>query len=161
MNFNAVIDVPFGKVGVRTGTHAGRRVIEEIVYVPESMRSRAPDSRLAERAVRQIEAYIDDPRFIFTLPLAPTGTEFQHNVWRAIRAIPAGAVLTYGQIARQVRSAPRAVGQACGANYFPLAIPCHRVVSATGLGGFANHDVDGYYLAIKRWLLAHEGVRLS
>lgn len=157
MKFNAVIDVPFGKIGVRTGPEA----IDEMVYVPESMRSHVPDTPLAERAVRQIEAYIDDPHFVFDLPLTPVGTEFQRNVWRAICAIPAGQVLTYGQIARQVRSAPRAVGQACGANYYPLAIPCHRVVSASGLGGFANHDTDGYYLAIKRWLLAHEGVRFA
>jgi methylated-DNA-[protein]-cysteine S-methyltransferase len=51
------------------------------------------------------------------------------------------------------------VGQACGANFFPLAIPCHRVVSSTGIGGFARND-DGFHIAIKRWLLAHEGVQL-
>ena len=45
-----------------------------------------------------------------------------------------------------------------GANYFPLVIPCHRVVAAGGLGGFANHDDNGYYQKVKRWLLAHEGV---
>lgn len=156
MQFNAVIEVPFGKVGIRTGAGC----VEEIVYVPESMRSAAPQDALAERAARQVEAYVDDPSFVFDLPLKPVGTAFQQKVWQAICTIPAGRVLTYGQLAKQIRTAPRALGQACGANYFPLAIPCHRVVSSSGLGGFANHDTDGYFLAIKRWLLRHEGVML-
>jgi methylated-DNA-[protein]-cysteine S-methyltransferase len=79
-------------------------------------------------------------------------------VWEAIAAIPRGRTLTYGQVAKQVRSAPRAVGQACGANWFPLVIPCHRVVGAKSLGGFGHHG-EGFHLEIKRWLLAHEGVK--
>jgi methylated-DNA-[protein]-cysteine S-methyltransferase len=54
---------------------------------------------------------------------------------------------------------PRAVGQACGDNWFPILIPCHRVVSASGIGGFSHHT-DGYLLNIKHWLLRHEGVML-
>jgi methylated-DNA-[protein]-cysteine S-methyltransferase len=50
------------------------------------------------------------------------------------------------------------VGQACGANWFPIVVPCHRVTAAGGLGGFSNSDdPNGYLLGIKRWLLAHEG----
>jgi methylated-DNA-[protein]-cysteine S-methyltransferase len=48
------------------------------------------------------------------------------------------------------------VGQACGSNPVPLVVPCHRVVAAGGLGGFAHH-AEGFHLEIKRWLLAHEG----
>jgi methylated-DNA-[protein]-cysteine S-methyltransferase len=152
--FNAVIDAPFGKVGVRTD--AG--VIREIVYLPESVPSAAPDNTLARRAVNQIERYFERASAAFDLPLAEVGSAFQQRVWQAISDIPPGAVLTYGQIAKRIGSAPRAVGQACGSNYFPLVIPCHRVVSASGIGGFAHHDDDGYYLKIKRWLLAHEGI---
>ena len=76
-----------------------------------------------------------------------------------IAEIPPGYVRSYGEVAKDIRSGPRAVGQACGANYFPLAIPCHRVVSSNGIGGFARND-DGFHIAIKRWLLAHEGVQL-
>ena len=61
-------------------------------------------------------------------------------------------------MARKLRSAPRAVGQACGANWFSLAIPCHRVLAAGGLGGFGRHDAESFYLGVKRWLLRHEGV---
>ena len=83
------------------------------------------------------------------------GTAFQRRVWDRIAAIPRGETRTYGDLARMLRSAPRAVGQACGNNYFPLVIPCHRVVAAGGLGGFA-HTSSGYLLDVKRWLLAHE-----
>ena len=152
--FNAVIDAPFGKVGIRTD----ESVVREIVYLPESVRSIDPDTPLAKRAVQQIERYFERASATFDLPLAQVGTGFQHRVWDAIRAIPPGVVLTYGQVAKQIGSAPRAVGQACGANYFPLVIPCHRVVAAGDIGGFANHDDDGYFLKVKRWLLAHEGV---
>lgn len=152
--FNAVIDAPFGKVGIRTD----ESVVREIVYLPESVRSIDPDTPLAKRAVQQIERYFERASATFDLPLAQVGTGFQHRVWDAIRAIPPGVVLTYGQVAKQIGSAPRAVGQACGANYFPLVIPCHRVVAEGGIGGFANHDDDGYFLKVKRWLLAHEGV---
>jgi methylated-DNA-[protein]-cysteine S-methyltransferase len=75
--------------------------------------------------------------------------------------IPRGQSLTYGEVARRVRSVPRAVGQACGANPIALIIPCHRVIGAQGsLGGFMNAE-DGFPLAIKRWLLAHEGYRFG
>jgi methylated-DNA-[protein]-cysteine S-methyltransferase len=73
-------------------------------------------------------------------------------------AIPRGKVFTYGQVARNLATAPRAVGQACGANWFPIIIPCHRIIATGGLGGFSNHsDERGFYLGVKRWLLAHEG----
>ncbi len=152
--FNAVIDAPFGKVGVRTEAGA----IYEIVYLPESVPSAEPDNALARSAAEQIERYIERASAPFDLPLAQVGSAFQQRVWQAIADIPPGTVQTYGQIAKRIGSAPSAVGQACGANYFPLVIPCHRVVSASGIGGFAHHDDDGYYLKIKRWLLAHEGI---
>ncbi|MFM0735879.1 methylated-DNA--[protein]-cysteine S-methyltransferase [Paraburkholderia xenovorans] len=152
--FNAVIDAPFGKVGIRLEGEA----VREIVYLPESMQSVAPDTPLAEQAVAQIERYFELASAKFDLPLAPVGTPFQKRVWDAICNIPPGVVLTYGQLAKQVGSMPRAVGQACGSNYFPIVIPCHRVVSSSGLGGFAHHAEDGFYLNVKRWLLAHEGL---
>jgi methylated-DNA-[protein]-cysteine S-methyltransferase len=76
-------------------------------------------------------------------------------VWRAIGAIRPGVTRTYGQIAVELGSAPRAVGQACGDNPLPLLIPCHRVVAADGPGGFA-HSAAGFHQTVKQWLLAHE-----
>jgi methylated-DNA-[protein]-cysteine S-methyltransferase len=152
--FNAVIDAPFGKVGIRIEGET----VREIVYLPESTRNIAPDTPLAKQTAEQIEQYFERASAKFELPLASVGTAFQRRVWQAISEIPPGVVLTYGQLARQVGSAPRAVGQACGSNYFPIVIPCHRVVSSSGLGGFAHHADDDFFRNIKRWLLAHEGI---
>jgi methylated-DNA-[protein]-cysteine S-methyltransferase len=77
-------------------------------------------------------------------------------IWALLRAIPVGQTRTYGEVARELGSAARAVGQACRANPCPIVVPCHRVVGRHGLGGFAG-DHQGSRLAIKRWLLHHEG----
>ncbi|GAB2180848.1 methylated-DNA--[protein]-cysteine S-methyltransferase [Denitratisoma sp. agr-D3] len=121
----------------------------------------APATHLAKEAVRQLRAWLKNPAHDFTLPLAPAGTHFRRQVWRQIAAIPCGRVLTYGDIAKAIGSAPRAVGGACGANPYPVVVPCHRVVAADkgfndGLGGFAR-ERGGFLLGVKRWLLAHEG----
>jgi methylated-DNA-[protein]-cysteine S-methyltransferase len=157
-SFDGVMRMPFGGIAVKTealGTED--ECIATILYLPHGIREVSPRNRLAERAMRDIERYLDDPRHPFELPLKPVGTRFQRRVWGEIATIPAGRVTSYGEIARSLRSGPRAVGQACGANHFPLAIPCHRVVASTGIGGFAHND-DGFHLGIKRWLLAHEGI---
>lgn len=156
--FSAIVEAPFGAIGVRTA--AG--VVNELVYLPPSFDGKEPTDPVAEKAALQVEKYLDDPDFRFELPLAQVGTAFQHKVWKVIAAIPRGDVLTYGEVAKLIRSAPRAVGQACGANWFPLVIPCHRVTAAGGLGGFSHHDDEtGFHLGVKRWLLRHEGVALE
>jgi methylated-DNA-[protein]-cysteine S-methyltransferase len=155
--FNAVIDAPFGKVGIRTDT----QFVRQIVYLPDATPSVEPDNALARRTAEQIRAYFESPDAPFDLPLALAGTAFQRRVWQGIREIPAGAVWTYGQLAKVAGGVPRAVGQACGSNPLPLVIPCHRVVAANGLGGFAHHAGDGFFRDVKRWLLSHEGVLRS
>lgn len=153
--FTAVVPAPFGAIGIRT--EAGG--IREMVYLPPSFAPCPPGDAASERAARQLECYLADPDFRFDLPLQEVGTVFQRRVWSVIASIPRGEVLTYGEIARRIRSAPRAVGQACGANWFPLVIPCHRVTASGGLGGFSNHDdATGFHVGVKRWLLTHEGV---
>lgn len=149
--FDAVVAFPAMRVGVRVAGDA----LTGVTYLPPAARVLAPRGRLAERAARQLERYADDPDFAFDLPLASAGTPFQRRVWREISAIPRGAARSYAELARALGSAPRAVGQACGANPYPLIVPCHRVVAARGLGGFA-HRVAGYHLEAKRWLLRHE-----
>ncbi|TAM03824.1 MAG: methylated-DNA--[protein]-cysteine S-methyltransferase [Paraburkholderia sp.] len=155
--FNAVIDAPFGKIGIRTGG----ATVREIVYLPETAANYAPDCALAVRTAAQIVRYFEDASAGFDLPLAALGTPFQRRVWHGICAIGPGAVLTYGELGRRIGSeSARAVGQACGSNPFPLVIPCHRVVSASGIGGFAHHGGDGFFRNVKRWLLAHEGASI-
>lgn len=152
--FAAIADLPFGKIGVRTASG----LITELCYLPPHFDAKDAGDATARLAVTQLQAYCEDADYRFELPLKLAGTEFQKTVWDAISAIPRGSVRTYGELARHIGSAPRAVGQACGANWFPIVVPCHRVTSAAGLGGFANSDdPNGYLLGIKRWLLAHEG----
>jgi methylated-DNA-[protein]-cysteine S-methyltransferase len=155
-DFQAVVAAPGFALGVRCDDDE----IVEIAFL-EPRSEVAPANALAAEAARQLRGYLADPAFTFGLPLRPSGTAFQRRVWERIAAIPGGCTETYGQLASQLRNAPRAVGQACGANPFPLVVPCHRVVAAGGgLGGFARHG-GGFLLGIKRWLLAHEGCRTT
>lgn len=156
--FSAIVTAPFGAVGIRT--EAGK--LRELVCLPPHVGEKDACDAVANQAGEQIARYFADADVCFDLPLAEAGSAFQQRVWAAIAAIPRGSVRTYGALAAQIGSAPRAVGQACGANRFPLIVPCHRVTAAGGLGGFSHHaDEHGFYLSVKRWLLAHEGVVAS
>ena len=153
--FAAKMRAPFAVVGIRTAGGA----VTGIAYLPKGERPLAPTNALAERACRQLERYLGDPQFRFTLPMAVAGTSFQRT--EALATIPLGESLTYGEIARKLRTAPRAIGGACGANPIAVVIPCHRVVGSQGsLGGFMG-VTDGDPIAIKRWLLQHEGYRFG
>lgn len=152
--FDAIVAAPFGALGVRVDGDA----LAEIAFLPPGTPAHAARNALAQRAAEQLGAYLDDPRTPFDLPLKPAGTDFQRRVWAAIRAIPCGKMRAYGALAAELASAARAVGQACGANPFPVVVPCHRVVAQAALGGFA-HARDGYLLDTKQWLLAHEARR--
>ena len=151
MHWEAVIEFPKMKVAVATRDG----FLAEIRYLPLTAESKAPENELAERAVRQIERYREDPDARFDLPLLIEGTDFQRRLWDALCEIPRGRTLTYGELARKLDGEARAVGQACGDNKLPIVIPCHRVVAASGIGGFA-HSTGGYLLEAKRWLLMHE-----
>jgi methylated-DNA-[protein]-cysteine S-methyltransferase len=142
---------------VAVATRDGR--VTEIRYLPLSSPDISPKNPLAVEAARQLEEYLKNPDAKFDLPLLVEGTEFQKRLWTALCQIPRGKTLTYGALARKLGGADhemnRAVGQACGDNRLPIVIPCHRVVAADGLGGFA-HATGGYLLEAKRWLLLHE-----
>jgi methylated-DNA-[protein]-cysteine S-methyltransferase len=97
----------------------------------------APTPLLRE-AKRQLEHYFKRRRRAFDVPTAPQGTPFQRRVWEALVRIPYGEVRTYGELAHALRSAPRAIGQACGQNPIPILIPCHRVVGDHSLGGYSG-----------------------
>ena len=131
----------------------------EIDFVNRAHETKRKPSRLMARVQQQIEQYCQSKRQQFDVPLQPQGTEFQQKVWQAMLEIPYGQVRTYGDIARQLKSSPRAVGNACRANPIPLIIPCHRVLAASGIGGYAG-ATEGGRLEIKRQLLRHEGVEI-
>jgi len=114
---------------------------------------------LRKQLGEQLKRYFASPQSGFDLPMQQQGTAYQQRVWRALQRIPPGQTLTYGQLAKRLRSSPRAIGNACRRNPLPLLVPCHRVVATGGLGGFAG-ETTGKPLALKRWLLEHEGVVL-
>ncbi|MFZ0549011.1 MAG: methylated-DNA--[protein]-cysteine S-methyltransferase [Candidatus Promineifilaceae bacterium] len=99
------------------------------------------DSAAFEDATAQLKAYFAGDLQAFDLPLAPEGTAFQQTVWEALKSIPYGETISYGELAQEIGrpNAPRAVGAANGRNPLPIVIPCHRVIgqdgSLTGYGG--------------------------
>lgn len=107
---------------------------------------------LLDRTRSQLLAYLDGKSLMLDLPLRLAGTPYRQRLWAAMRTIPIGATRTYGQIAATLGGSARSVGMACATNRLPLIIPCHRVVAASGLGGYSG----GEGLATKRHLLALE-----
>jgi methylated-DNA-[protein]-cysteine S-methyltransferase len=152
-HYAAVMPAPFGRMGIVTQAE----YVQQIVFLPPDHVLVSPENALSAKSVAQLERYLADPDVPFALPLAACGSPFRKRIWAAIAAIPRGETRTYGNLANAANSAARAVGQACGDNPFPLIVPCHRVVAATGIGGFA-HDDGGFLINAKRWLLRHEGV---
>lgn len=144
---------PVGPLLLAADAHALQRVHFQagphpLTPPPEWRREAA---RFAE-VTRELAEYFAGKRRVFSVPLAMEGSEFQRSVWRALVAIPYGATISYGELARRVGSVARAVGLANGANPLPIIVPCHRVIGADGsLTGF------GGGLAVKRALLELEG----
>jgi methylated-DNA-[protein]-cysteine S-methyltransferase len=137
---------------------AGRALCALEVDTEQAMLT--PRSALAEKTLRQLDAYFDDPLRPFDLPLQAQGTVFQLRLWSALAEIEVGETLTYGQMAKQLNSAAQAVGQACRRNPLAIIVPCHRVLSQVGLGGYGGESA-GRKLAIKQALLTHEGLTFS
>lgn len=149
--YQAQLATPFAVLGIVTAQDK----LTGIDFLPPDSPPLEAQSPLAREVCAQLLAYLANANFRFDLPLQPRGTPYQHKVWQALLQIPAGRTATYGALAMQIGSAPRALGQACGANPMPIVIPCHRVVSRKGLGGFMRYG-RGAPLELKRWLLEHE-----
>ena len=153
--FQACLRAPFSTLGISaTDTH-----VTGIRFLAPSIAAKAPKKNtIAFLACVQIQSYLEDPNFVFDLPLRLAGTHHRLAVWEAMQKIAAGRTRTYGELARDIGSSARAVGGACGANPIPVVVPCHRVIAAGGdIGGFMGARSDGFERDIKRWLLEHEG----
>ena len=149
--YDAVIAAPFGRLGV---TLQDER-LADIDFLGARFPLHAPKEASARRVCRALNIYLQNPKTKFRLPLETGGSDFQRRVWRAMQRIPVGKVLSYGELARRLKTGSRAVGNACRANPIPIVIPCHRVVAANGKGGFMG-KTGGRALVIKDWLLTHE-----
>lgn len=108
-----------------------------------------------DKVYLQLQNYLKGQITAFDVPLMTRGSEFQQKVWSELETIPAGQTRTYGEIARKVGSSPRAIGGACRRNPVAVIVPCHRVISSSGAGGYAG-DTAGNNMQVKLWLLAHE-----
>jgi len=149
----AHVDSPVG-----TWTLEGTAEALTAVHLPDRHFPAPPSSAslpdLLNDAVRQCREYFRRERRSFSLSLAPVrASAFQRDVWRVITEIPYGQVRTYAEVAALAGrpGAARAVGNAAHVNPFALVVPCHRVVAANGLGGYAGEE------EIKRYLLGLEG----
>ena len=149
------LDSPFGRLLI-SGDDTGLRSI----FFDREGRRCTPgsdwirDDASHAEAVRQLGAYFEGRLKEFDLALAPHGTEFQLEVWRALVEIPYGETASYAEIAARIGrpEAVRAVGAANGANPLPIVVPCHRVIGAdgslTGYGG--GLDLKASLLALER-----------
>lgn len=147
-------DTPIGTLTLAADDDGLRHII-----FPQGSRAFSPPEHWLtaaspfDRVRRQLDEYFDGRRQVFSVPLAPSGTDFQKSVWQALSAIDYASTCSYGELARHIDKprASRAVGAANGANPIPIIIPCHRVIGASGrLTGFAGG------LLTKQWLLSHE-----
>ena len=150
--YSLVIDSPLGRLGVQTVN----KKIQRLDYLAGPVRLRAAASAFDRKVETELENYFNNPAVNFNVPFDLAGTPFQQRVWLALTRIPFGKTRTYGELAARLGSGARAVGNACRHNPVPIIVPCHRVVAAHGIGGYAG-STSGPVLDRKRWLLAHEG----
>jgi methylated-DNA-[protein]-cysteine S-methyltransferase len=154
--FDACVRTSFATLGITaTDSH-----VTGLRFLAPSVAPKVPKKNsIAYLACIQLQSYLENPSFVFDVPIKLTGTHHRLAVWEAMQRIPAGKTRTYGELAATIHSSARAVGGACGANPIPVIVPCHRIVAAGGdIGGFMGaRGNEGFEIGIKRWLLEHEG----
>ena len=151
-----VIDTPPGRLAIQTAND----ILTGIDYVDNRTALSGPATLFAREVVKQLKSYFNDGNFVFDLPLKLGGTSHQQKVWQQLRKIRSGDTMTYGDLASRIKSGARAVGNSCRHNPIPIVVPCHRVVAASGIGGYGGH-VKGKVLDRKHWLLRHEGLKFA
>lgn len=143
---------------IKLNTPAGKLVIHNFSGVISETDWLLDDSSLSlpEHSLQQqLDAYWQNPETPVHINLLKQGTLFRNRVWSELCTIALGETLSYSGLAKNIGSAARAVGNACRDNPFPLLIPCHRVVSVSGMGGYNGHT-EGDFMTIKRKLLDFE-----
>jgi len=103
----------------------------------------------------QFRQYWLNPDKLINIKLLKQGSGYRHKVWAELSKIPFGETMTYSALAGKIGSSSRAVGNACRDNPYPVIIPCHRVVSVSGMGGYCG-QTEGDFMAVKYKLLNWE-----
>jgi len=156
--YDLLYDSPAGQLGVSINAESITKIIwleQDVLESSDVSPSKPINRKLKKKIISALDDYFESGLINTEISLYPEGTLFQQKVWQALKKIPPGTVKTYGDVARELQTSSRAVGQACRRNNIPLFIPCHRVVAAQGIGGF----MGGYrHVERKRWLLQHEGI---
>ena len=150
--FELTLETPIGRLLLCADADA----LTEIRF--DAGEARTDASPVLEQAERELREYFAGVRKAFSVPISPKGTPFQRRVWDALRGIPYGETVSYGEVARRIGSprACRAVGMANHRNPIPIVIPCHRVIGADG--GMTGY---GGGLEIKKILLELEGIHVK
>ncbi|PHS70981.1 MAG: cysteine methyltransferase [Methylophaga sp.] len=152
--YQVSIDAPFGQITLA----ASESYIQGIDLFKSSTAMTFQGSPLTQQLTRELQAFFVQAHNEWSIPLMYAGTDFQQRVWQCLRSIPMGETRSYSEVAEVLNSSARAVGNACHANPFPIVVPCHRVVSKSGIGGFAG-KIIGNEIRVKQWLLEHEQKR--
>ncbi len=148
-DFDKTYQTPVGKLGIRYQKNA----ITELRWLPDDSSPNQVTHKNSDLINDSLDYYFKTADFSDKVKLSPYGTPFQLKVWNRLREIPVGETITYGELAHELNTSSRAIGQACRTNPLALFIPCHRVVSRTGLGGYMGNQKK---TSIKSWLLEHE-----
>lgn len=159
--FTTYLPSPIGDLTLRFQSQALKYLslsIDEEILLKEQ--SAGFNNKTFETISLQLRNYFSSASIFENIALVLEGTLFQKSVWQELSKIPVGETRTYGEIARKLNSSPRAVGNACRKNPIQIIVPCHRVLSAQGIGGYAG-ETEGRQVSIKRWLLKHEGVNVE
>ena len=152
----ANINSPIGVLGLT----ADSENLQSLRFMPAGTRLKSSRDPIINDVIEQLKHYFSDPLTLFSINPVNSGTQYQSSIWAFLRTIPPGVCLTYGDISKAAGGSAQSVGNACRCNPMPIITPCHRVISASGLGGFSG-QTSGRYMEIKSWLLEHEKQSIS
>jgi methylated-DNA-[protein]-cysteine S-methyltransferase len=158
MMYCCIYPSPLGEIALTANEQGLSALAFQQGKSPINVAGLTQDNSKFSEVTQQLDEYFAGERKHFDLPLAPSGTNFQKQVWHALTKIPYSETRSYGWIAKSIdnEKAVRAVGTANGANPIALIVPCHRVIGSNGkLTGYAGG------LALKAKLLMHEGAQFK
>ena len=142
---------PLGKIKIEISDN----VLLRLSFVDARIKSINPPHPVASKVKQQLTRYFKGEKHSFAFPMKLSGTPFQQQVWMELIKIPLGEIVTYGDLAKKLKTSARAVGNACRKNPIPIIIPCHRVVAKNSIGGYSG-KTSGKNIKTKKTLLAHD-----